>query len=263
MRIISNKSNSKEYNMAENGYIKRKMGLDVGDARIGVAFSDLLGVVATGYETFHRTKNVNADLKYLAALAQEKECDAIVVGLPLNMDGSSGERVQIVKQFCEKLEKYTELDIIYQDERLSTVSAENMLLSDNVRREDRKKVIDKVAASLILQVYLDKQKNKGAKKMDEVKNDVMENEDEAYIITFEDEEGNKEDYEVLAELDYDNRMFAVVQPVEFPDDMSEDEVIICEITVDESGDEIYDFLDDDELADKVVEEYNKMADEEE
>ena len=133
----------------------RKMGLDLGDAHIGIAFSDPLCMFASGFDNYKRV-SLEQDLRYIASLAKEKDVDTIVVGLPKNMDGSSGVRVQFTYDFCSELKKFTSVPIVYQDERLTTVSAEKMLISADVRREKRKQVIDKVAASIILQNYLDK-----------------------------------------------------------------------------------------------------------
>ena len=133
----------------------RKMALDYGEVRIGIAFSDLLCIIASGYETYTR-KDLDTDLSYLATLAKEKEVDTIVLGLPINMDGTEGERAIATRAFGDKLKEKTNLPIVYLDERLTSVSAERMLISADVRRENRKKVIDKVSATIILQDYLDK-----------------------------------------------------------------------------------------------------------
>ncbi len=133
----------------------RKMALDYGEVRIGVAFSDLLNIIANGYETYTR-RDLDADLNYLTQLAREHEVDEIVMGLPINMDGTEGERVQATRAFGEKLQKVSGLKISYIDERLTSVSAERLLISADVRRENRKKVIDKISATIILQNYLDK-----------------------------------------------------------------------------------------------------------
>lgn len=133
----------------------RKMGLDLGDVHIGIAFSDPLGMFASGFLNYRR-QSLEQDLQYLADLVKEKDVDTIVVGLPKNMDGTDGARVAFTYDFCDKLAKVTPVKIVYQDERLSTVSAEKMLIAADVSREKRKKVIDKVAASIILQNYLDK-----------------------------------------------------------------------------------------------------------
>lgn len=133
----------------------RKIALDIGDVRIGIATSDPLGIIASGYETYVR-KNSDDDFRYISKLCKEKEADTIVIGLPINMDGTSGIRVQIVRDFGTKLKTFIEeqIKIAYLDERLTTVQAERMLISSGVRRDDRKKIIDKVAATIILQTYL-------------------------------------------------------------------------------------------------------------
>lgn len=135
--------------------MKRKIGLDIGDVRIGVAVSDLLGMIANARETYTR-KSLNADIKYFCDLAKVEDADEFVLGLPINMDGTMGERVEKTKAFGELLEKESGIKVSYQDERLTTVSAERVLLEADMRRDKRKKVIDKVAACFILQAYLDK-----------------------------------------------------------------------------------------------------------
>ena len=134
----------------------RKMALDIGTVRIGIATSDPMGIIASGYETFTRTKNFDNDLTYISRLAEEKGCDTFVIGLPLNMDGTEGEKVAEIREFAARLAEYTTLKIVFQDERLSTVSAEKALIEGGMHREKRKKVIDKVAATIILQTYLDR-----------------------------------------------------------------------------------------------------------
>ena len=134
----------------------RKIALDVGTVRIGIATSDPMGIIASGYETFFRSKDEDADLRKIAELAKQKEADTFVIGLPLNMDGTEGEKVLEIRQFADKLSQFTDLKIVFQDERLTTVSAEKVLIESGMRREKRKKVIDKVAATIILQSYLDR-----------------------------------------------------------------------------------------------------------
>ena len=133
--------------------MKRKIGLDIGDVRIGVAVSDLLGMIANARDT---RKSLNADIKFFCDLAKAEDADEFVLGLPINMDGTMGERVEKTKAFGELLEKESRIKVSYQDERLTTVSAERVLLEADMRRDKRKKVIDKVAACFILQAYLDK-----------------------------------------------------------------------------------------------------------
>ena len=135
----------------------KKIGLDIGTVRIGVATSDILGIIASAYQVYTR-KNLAADARYMAELATKLEADGFVLGLPLKMDGSEGQSVQMVREFAAELQKYTSLPIYYQDERLTTVSAERILLEADMRRKDRKNVIDRIAATIILQAYLDKPK---------------------------------------------------------------------------------------------------------
>ena len=135
---------------------KHKIGLDVGDVRIGVAVSDLLGIAANPRETYVRKKgDIAADIKYFCEYAKREDADAFVLGLPKNMDGTEGDRVTITREFGDMLKEASGIPVYYQDERLTTVSAERMLISADVRREKRKQVIDKIAATIILQAYLD------------------------------------------------------------------------------------------------------------
>ncbi len=138
----------------------RILCLDIGSVRIGIAQSDELQIIASPVEVFKRTNSINNDAKYIANMAKQNNVQEIVVGLPLKLDGTAGASVDMVNEFIEKLKKYTELPIITQDERLSTVSASKILIEGNVRREKRKGVIDKIAATIILQNYLDKKSRK-------------------------------------------------------------------------------------------------------
>lgn len=135
--------------------MKKIIGLDVGTVRIGIATSDPLGIIASSYEVYKR-RNLYLDAKYLSMLAEKLDSDIFVIGLPLKMDGSEGESARMVKELASALEKETNSKIVFQDERLSTVSAEKILIESNMRREKRKNVVDQVAATIILQNYLDK-----------------------------------------------------------------------------------------------------------
>ena len=130
------------------------MGLDFGDVRIGVALSDPSRFLASGYETYIR-KTTEKDLDHLAQIIADNKVKKVVFGLPLNMDGSKGIRVEKTEAFAEKLKEKCDVEIDYYDERLSSVTAEDILIEAGVRREKRKEVIDKLAATIILQSYLD------------------------------------------------------------------------------------------------------------
>jgi len=135
-------------------------GLDLGDKTIGVALSDLRRQVATPIEVIRREK-FTLDAARLLALLQARGAAGIVLGLPLNMDGSAGPRVQATQAFARNLEKLTDLPICYWDERLSTVAAERALLEADTSRKRRKEVIDQVAAGYILQGVLDRMAHMG------------------------------------------------------------------------------------------------------
>ena len=140
----------------------RILGLDFGSKTVGVAVSDGLLLTAQGVETIER-KDENKLRKICARIEEliaEYEITEIVLGLPKNMNNTEGERVEKTKAFGEMLERRTGLPVHYWDERLTTVAAEQILMESGVRRENRKAVIDKVAAGLILQGYLDCLKTK-------------------------------------------------------------------------------------------------------
>ncbi len=134
----------------------RIMGLDVGDKTIGVAVSDLMGFTAQPITTVRRVSK-KKDLEELVKIIKEKDVKKIVSGLPKNMNGSIGPQGEKVVKFCELLEEETGLKVEYWDERLSTVAAERSLIEGDISRQKRKKVIDMLAAVIILQGYLDRQ----------------------------------------------------------------------------------------------------------
>ena len=134
-------------------HLNRIMGLDYGDVRIGIALSDLSRTIANGLETYN-CKNSEQDIAYITNLAKQNDVDLFVMGLPLNMDGSEGARAEKTRAFGAKLEEISGIPVEFVDERLTSVEAEELLISAGVRREKRKEVIDKVAATLILESYL-------------------------------------------------------------------------------------------------------------
>ncbi len=136
---------------------KRLLGLDLGEKTIGVAVSDLLGLTAQGVETIRR-QGEGKDLARLAQLLEEYDAAGFVLGYPKNMDGSIGERAQKSEKFAALLEyTFPGKQAVLWDERLTTMAAQKLLISADVRRAKRKAVVDKVAAVFILQGYLDSQ----------------------------------------------------------------------------------------------------------
>ena len=136
----------------------RIMGLDVGYKTVGVAISDPLFVTAQPYETIKRRK-AKFDIDRIVEIVNDKEVSLIVVGLPKNMNNTIGPQSMKVMSFVDLIKKRIDIDIVYEDERLTTVQSEAVLIDMNVRRENRKAHIDKIAASFILQSYLDRRSN--------------------------------------------------------------------------------------------------------
>ena len=133
----------------------RILAFDIGEKRIGVAVSDPLGITAQGIETYHRTEDLEQDVAHLIKLADGYKPVKIVFGLPRNMDGSYGFQAQITREFADAVLAKWDGDHAFQDERLTTASARRVLIEADVSRDKRKQVIDKVAAVVILQSYLD------------------------------------------------------------------------------------------------------------
>ena len=142
----------------ENSYY-RVMALDYGDVRIGIAMSDVTRFLASGYENYTRI-SLEKDCKHIADIISQNNVKVVVLGLPLNMDGTEGVRVEKTKEFAEVLKSYTDAKIDFLDERLTSVSAEKILISADVSRKKRKQVLDKLSATIILQDYLDQQSRK-------------------------------------------------------------------------------------------------------
>lgn len=131
----------------------RIMGVDYGDARTGIAVSDLLGSLV-GWTTVIHSRNMEKTLTELAALVKERGVEEIVVGLPKNMDGTEGARAELCREFATKVGEVTGLPVKMWDERRTTVEAHNILSQHNYHGKKRKNTVDAVAASLILEGYL-------------------------------------------------------------------------------------------------------------
>ena len=135
----------------------RIVALDVGDVRIGIAVSDEMRLIATPHSVYKRV-GFGPDVKHIKAICDEMGTHSVLCGLPRNMDGSIGFQAKKVLALAEQLE-LAGLHVIYQDERLTTVTAERALIEGGMHREERKGTVDKVAAAVILQQYLDLQRN--------------------------------------------------------------------------------------------------------
>ncbi len=132
----------------------RILGVDPGEKRIGLAVSDPLGITAQGLPTLKVTSPADAP-RLIAEVARRIDATGIVIGLPLNMDGTEGEQARRAYQLGARLEEETLLPVSFRDERLTSIQAEQVLIAGDLRRERRKKEIDRISAQIILQCYLD------------------------------------------------------------------------------------------------------------
>lgn len=140
--------------------MQRILAFDVGDRRIGVAVSDALGITAQPVETYHRSGNTQKDVEYLLALGEKYAPCMLLFGMPRNMDGSYGEQSEKVKKFAEKVLAGWDGTHDFYDERLTTMAARRVLLDADISRGKQKKVIDKLAAVVILQGYMESHPNR-------------------------------------------------------------------------------------------------------
>ncbi|MFP4456249.1 MAG: Holliday junction resolvase RuvX [Clostridia bacterium] len=134
------------------------MALDVGEVRIGIALTDPLRMIASPYDVYVR-KNTEADIDYFIDLIKSKKVSELIIGLPKHLDGNEGKTAKMIRDFAETLTQKSDVKIVFQDERFTSKSADQFLISNNMRRSKRKNVIDKMAAQIILQNYLDKMRN--------------------------------------------------------------------------------------------------------
>ena len=135
----------------------RYLGLDLGSKTLGLSISDATGLIASNLKTLYfNDENYDSLLEPLKEIVLEEDIEKLVLGLPKNMDNTLGPRAMITLEFKEKLEKYLEIEVIMEDERLTSVISNNVLIQADVSRKKRKKKVDGMAAVLILQSYLDK-----------------------------------------------------------------------------------------------------------
>ena len=230
---------------------ERIVALDVGDRRIGIAVSDPLGVTAQPVETYTRI-GYGPDSRHIAEIARRYETDRILCGLPRNMDGTQGFQVEKVKEFAAKLEELG-LVVEYYDERMTTMLAESALLEANMRREDRKKKVDMVAAVVILQSYLDARAA--------MADDGDEADDGDGILEMEDEDGNLIRFYLSASIRYADEDYVLLTCAEATGDIEQDESFIMRCTTDGEGNACYQSLEDEALIAAVYEAYLAQGEE--
>ena len=231
---------------------ERIIALDVGDRRIGIAVSDPLGITAQPIETYTRV-GYGPDTRRIAQLAQQYVTNRILCGLPLNMDGTQGFQTQKVREFAAKLEE-AGLTVEFYDERMTTVLAEDALLEADMRRENRKKKVDMVAAVMILQSYLDAQAAKSAA----VQEDEEEPEDDS-ILEMEDEDGQVIRFRLSATIAYAGETYVLLSCEEAAGGFEQGESLIMLSTTDSEGESCYQSLEDEALIEAVYEAYLKQT----
>ena len=232
---------------------ERIVALDVGDRRIGIAVSDPLGITAQPIETYTRV-GYGPDTRRIAQLAQQYDTNRILCGLPLNMDGTQGFQTQKVREFAAKLEE-AGLTVEFYDERMTTVLAEDALLEADMRRENRKKKVDMVAAVMILQSYLDAQAAKSAAAVQE---DDEEPEDDS-ILEMEDEDGQVIRFRLSATIAYASETYVLLSCEEAAGGFEQGESLIMLSTTDSEGESCYQSLEDEALIEAVYEAYLKQT----
>ncbi len=139
----------------------RILGFDLGTKTLGISISDITGTIASVYKTIRFNENdYNSIIEEIKKIVLEENIEKIILGLPKNMNNTCGDRAMTTLEFKKTLEENLNIEVIMQDERLSTVEATNYMLESNISRKKRKKNIDSLAANIILQTYLDKMKGK-------------------------------------------------------------------------------------------------------
>ena len=245
----------------------RVICLDIGEKRIGVAVTDPLDLTAQGVETLW-SKGTEHDVARVLELCRQYETNRILCGLPLNMDGTAGFQAERIRAFADRLVEEG-MHVRFQDERLTTKLARDVLLQADVRRGKRKEVIDKLAATYILQSFLDAggwrdevQEHKiylrGVWHMSENENlDLnMEAED---VVELVDEDGNEVRFEHLMTLEHEGKAYICLVPIDPMEDVAEDEMVIMRIETDEEGNDFYSTIEDDAELDAVFEKYLEIA----
>ena len=237
------------------------IAFDVGDKRIGVAFCDAVLQIPLPVETYWRT-GTKTDVPYLVSLAEKRGANRIVCGLPVNFDGSESVQTAKTARFIEALRAATDIPVTEVDERFTTLSAEDLLLEADMRREKRKEVVDKIAASYILENYLNTQK--GETPMSEMHEKVNENEEElSDVVELVDDSGRVLKFYHIGTMDFEEDCYAFFQPAEEIEGTEEDEVIIFRIADDGKGGEVLLPVEDEKKLDAVYEEFCKMMEEDE
>lgn len=245
----------------------RTICLDVGERRIGVAVSDALDLTAQGVETI-QVRGIENDVRRVKELCAMYETTHILCGLPLNMDGSAGFQAERVRKVAAALEAEG-FEVRFQDERMTTKLATGVLLQADISRSRRKDYVDKLAATYILQSFMDAGgwKDKPIKfyeseiwRMSDQEMNSFEEEQEN-IVTLVDENGNEVVFEHLMTLNHKDGVYICLVPAQEMEDVEEDELVIMRIQQDDAGNDMYTTIESEEELQEVYEEYLRIAEE--
>jgi len=253
----------------------RILGLDIGDRRIGVAVSDETRLIASPLCVI-KSVGWGPDSREIARLMAQQGADMVVSGLPYNMDGSLGFQARKILDFLEVLKK-SGIQVELIDERLTTVAAQRALIEGGMRREDRRDHVDKVAAAVILQTWLDRQRNNLTEEKDSMADektnlpgdswDEEETADEMPdIIELTDENDETTRFEYVTTLDHEGELYIALLPLEDGQDEADDEdaeVVFLKIEQDENGEDMYVSVDDEDVINALFEKLTKLMEEEE
>ncbi len=233
------------------------VAFDIGDKRIGVAFSDPFGSYAVPSETYFRTGNFSEDVRAAARIAEERGAGAIVCGLPLNADGTESVQTQKTRRFVEALQKETKIPVFFEDERYTTRAARGDLeaIGVSAKKDKKKKNVDSIAAAYILESWL-ASRGQGRKDM-EMKEETVNEYDDG-IIELIDEEGTSYRFEHVMTFEYRGEWYCALTP-EKTEEPEEDEEVEEEIAIyriaGEGEEEHLEAIEDAELLDEVFAEF--------
>ncbi len=238
-----------------NMITKRVIAFDIGDKRIGVAISDPFNEYAMPCETYFRTRNFTKDVEAIARIAEERGVGTIVCGMPVNFDGTESIQTVKTREFIEALQNKTGLPIELEDERFTTMQARETQIMGGIKRDDRKKTIDSIAASYILESYLNRTKTKREDVTMSQEKEMMEEQyEEDRIFELEADDGTIERLYHVATIEYKSAMYCCFQKAEPESEEEEDEVIIFRLEG-EGEDAMLLPLEDEQLLDEVFAEF--------
>ena len=234
------------------------LGVDFGLKRVGFAVCDETRILATPLDAY-KTSSMRDTIDRAAALAKEHSVVGIVVGLPLNMDGSESAQSGRVRAFCRNLERVSGLPVELVDERLTTVEADELLRDAGVKPKDRAALIDSMSAKVILQSFIENKKTETIMTENNENEDVELIDDE--VITLTDDNGKPVDFYEVACIEYQGEFYALLQPVEPMEGLEEDEALIFKVREEDEENDVFEPVTDESVLDAVFNEYLKALEE--